>query len=67
VALVGDWLDVTCGAGLLSINTAAGYVQRTRVVMGSPHFGHPRGLTYAPDGTLFVVDDHTLLQYSVQH
>jgi hypothetical protein len=67
VALTGDWLDLTCGAGLLSINTVGGYLQRTRVVAGDAHFGHPRGLTYAPDGTLFVVDDHTLLQYTVQH
>jgi sugar lactone lactonase YvrE len=67
VVLVGDWLDLTCGAGLLSINTVGGYLQRTRVIAGDAHFGHPRGLTYAPDGTLFVVDDHTLIQYTVQH
>jgi sugar lactone lactonase YvrE len=67
VALAGDWLDVTCGAGVLSINTVGWYLQRTRIVAGNVRFEHPRGLTYAPDGTLFVVDDHTLYQFSVQH
>ena len=65
--MAGAWLDLTCGAGLLSINTAAGTLQRTRVVSGNTHFDHPRGLTYGPDGTLFVVDDHTLLQFAIQH
>ncbi len=67
VALAGDWLDVTCSATLLSINTVGGYVQRSRLVDATAHFGHPRGLTYAPDGTLFVVDDRTLFQFGVQH
>jgi len=67
VVVAGDWLDVTCGATLLSINIVGGYLQRSRIVEGNAHFEHPRGLTYAPDGTLFVVDDRTLYQFSVQH
>jgi sugar lactone lactonase YvrE len=67
VVLAGDWLDATCGAGLLSINTAAGYRQRTRVVDRSTEFEHPRGLAYGPDNTLFVVDEHKLFQFSIQH
>jgi len=67
VALTGSWLDVTCGAGLLSINTDRWYLQRTRMVAGKIPLQHPRGLTYAPDGTLFIVDDHTLFQFGVQH
>ena len=67
VALTGSWLDVTCGAGILSINTDRWYLQRTRMVAGKIPLEGPRGLTYAPDGTLFVVDDHILFQFSVQH
>jgi hypothetical protein len=71
VALSSDWLDVTCGSTLLSIFVGPGgsYVQRTRIVGGPPglHLNNPRGLTYAPDGTLYVVDNQTLIQYTVQH
>jgi hypothetical protein len=65
--LDGDWLDVTCGAGLVSFNISGGYKQGIRLVDSNTQFGHPRGLTYAPDNTLYVVDDHTLYQFSVQH
>jgi sugar lactone lactonase YvrE len=67
VALSGDWLDVTCGPALVSFNTATGARQRMRIVEGTNPFAHPRGLVYAPDHTLFVVDDRTLFQFTVQH
>jgi DNA-binding beta-propeller fold protein YncE len=71
VALTGDWVDVTCGATLLSIfvGWGNGYVQRSRLFGGpsGSKLDNPRGLTYGPDGTLYVVDNRRLLQFAVQH
>jgi sugar lactone lactonase YvrE len=65
--LSGEWLDVTCSSTLFSLNTNGWYRQRSRINDGNSPLGHPRGLVYAPDGTLFVVDDKTLFQFNVQH
>jgi glucose/arabinose dehydrogenase len=53
--------------GLLSLNTNGWYHQRSRVNDGDSRLGTPRGLVYAPDGTLFVVDEHVLFQFAVTH
>ena len=66
LALSADWLDVTCGSGLLSINTRTGDVRRSRIEGSNARLQRPRGLAHGPDGTLFVVDGQTLLQFSIQ-
>jgi hypothetical protein len=62
---------VTCSQNILSIfvGSGDGYVQRTRIVggPGGSKLGNPRGLSYAPDGTLYVVDNRTVIQFAVQH
>ena len=63
----GDWLDVSCHDGMVSINKKTGKVQKSQVVEGSTRLQSPTGLTYGPDGTLYVLDGNTLIAYSVQH
>lgn len=67
IALNGDWLDVTCDRGMVSVNKTSGALQLVRVDGGESRLVAPRGLTYAPDGTLYVVDGNALIQYRVQH
>jgi hypothetical protein len=67
VVVNGQWLDVSCPeGGLYSINTASGSVQSVDVDTGNfPRT--PTGMTYGPDGILYVMDGNTLLAYKVQH
>lgn len=67
LALSGDWLDVTCGSNIFSINRQAGSVQWSRPSEESEPLQGPTGLTYAPDGTLYVLDGSTLIAYKVEH
>jgi hypothetical protein len=52
VALVGDWLDLTCGAGLLSINSVGGYQQPGRQLgEDQVRVGHQRAAEGEPNQT----------------
>jgi sugar lactone lactonase YvrE len=66
VAIRGDWLDVTCGNRLLSIHRQGWYLRRSRLADDSSPLGSPRGLTYGPDGTLYVADGGALIAYRLQ-
>lgn len=66
ITINGDWLDASCGNGLVSINKKTGNIQHSRIQKGKD-MQAPSGLTYAPDGTLYVVDGSMLYAYKVQH
>jgi outer membrane protein assembly factor BamB len=63
----GDWLEVSCGQGIFSINKATGTLQRSQTSPGTPRLQNPLGMTYGPDGTLYVVDRDALVAYRVEH
>jgi DNA-binding beta-propeller fold protein YncE len=66
-AASGDWLDFTCNRGIRSINIKTGDLQLARLKEGAPPLAGPRGIAYAPDGTLYVLDGSVLIQFRVQH
>jgi outer membrane protein assembly factor BamB len=63
----GDWLEVSCGPSIFSINKATGVVQRSQTSPGTPRLQNPLGMTYGPDGLLYVVDRDALVAYRVEH
>jgi len=67
LAISGDWIDVTCDKGLVSINKASGEIRQSLVVGDRPQLVAPTALTYGPDGTLYVVDQGIVTSYKVQH
>ncbi len=63
----GNWLDVSCQeGGLFSINKQSGNIQNIDIDTGN-FPDAPTGMTYAPDGTLYVMDGNNLIAYKVQH
>jgi hypothetical protein len=66
-AIQGDWLDVPCEQGLVSINRVTHQVQNAVVAAPDSQLVSPTGLTYTLDGTLYVIDQTTLIAYHVQH
>jgi streptogramin lyase len=62
-----EWLEASCSTGLVSINTKHNYVQLTHIVGDGPRPASPRGVTYGPDNTLYVLDGNTLFAYRVTH
>jgi hypothetical protein len=62
-----EWLEASCSTGLVSINTKHNYVQLTHIVGAGPRPASPRGVTYGPDNTLYVLDGNTLFAYRVTH
>ena len=70
MASTGDWIDVSCPdqGSIVSINTKSGNMQLTRIKPdNAPSPASPTGMTYGPDGKLYVMDGNTLVVYSVQH
>jgi DNA-binding beta-propeller fold protein YncE len=63
----GPWLEASCSTGLVSLNTAENYVQFTHVAGDGPQPESPRGIAYAPDARLYVLDGNTLFAYTVRH
>ena len=67
VVASGEWLDVSCPeGGLYSINTRTATIQSVDVDTGN-YPRSPTGMTYGPDGTLYLMDGNTLIAYKVQH
>jgi streptogramin lyase len=64
---VGGWLDASCGAAIVSLDTGSGRVHLPRTPQGDLSLPGPMGLTYAPDGTLYVVTPDAVVAYSVEH
>jgi outer membrane protein assembly factor BamB len=62
----GDWVDVSCSRGLVSINTRTGDVQRS-MAADNDLPGTPAGIAYGPDGTLYMLDFGILVACKVQH
>ena len=62
----GDWVDVSCSRGLVSINTKTGDVQSS-MAADNDLPGTPAGITYGPDGTLYILDFGILVACKVQH
>lgn len=67
LAISGDWVDVTCNKGIFTINKKSGQVQASEVAGDAPELTGPWGLTYGPDGTLYVLDNNNIIAYKVQH
>jgi hypothetical protein len=69
IASTGDWLDVTCpNGGIYSVNLKTGDIQRTTYNPESATApGDPVGITYGPDGKLYLEDGSNLRVYQVQH
>ncbi|MFL5734679.1 MAG: SMP-30/gluconolactonase/LRE family protein [Chloroflexia bacterium] len=66
IAPSGDWLDVSCDRGLVSINTRTGNLQDSLVEENKPALASPTGLAYGPDGLLYVLDRAALVAYRVE-
>ena len=64
MASQGDSIEFGCTGQILSLDLKEWYITRARVAKGSP-LKKPAGITYAPDGMLFVRDGSELLQYRV--
>ncbi|HET6313428.1 MAG TPA: SMP-30/gluconolactonase/LRE family protein [Chloroflexia bacterium] len=63
----GDWLEVSCGQSIFSINKATGVVQRSQTAPDTPRLQNPLGMTYGPDGILYIVDRDAVVAYRVEH
>jgi hypothetical protein len=61
------WLDVSCDRGLFSIDRQSQSVQLSRVEAGQQPLQVTLGITYAPDGTLFVLTGPNLVAYETTH
>ena len=66
LAANGEWIDASCSRGVMSINTKTGEVQRSRA-SDNNYPGTPAGITYGPDGTLYILDFGVLVACKVQH
>jgi hypothetical protein len=66
-AIRDGWLDVTCERGVVSINLETGYVQPARIENAVNPIVTMLGMTYGPDGTLYIFHDGALHAYRVEH
>ena len=62
MAVSGDWLAVTCDSRIVFVNTQTGE-QRPAVYPDPP--GPLMGITYGPDGRLYVMSGLSLVAYDV--
>jgi hypothetical protein len=67
IAINGDWLDISCDKGLISVNKKSGNIQQSNVVGNGPQLITPEGLVYGPDNTLYLLDGSTVIAFKVQH
>jgi hypothetical protein len=66
-AVSGDYVDVTCNSGLVSINWKEQRIQLPSYTGGdATRLASPTGITYGPGDTMFVLDQMTLREYSVR-
>ncbi|HEX9990619.1 MAG TPA: SMP-30/gluconolactonase/LRE family protein [Chloroflexia bacterium] len=66
-AISGDWMEISCSANLVSVNIKDGSSQLIRMDEKNARLLTPTGLTYGPDGTLYVLDGSAVIAYKVQH
>jgi DNA-binding beta-propeller fold protein YncE len=66
MVMSGDWIETTCGSGVLSINTKERRVQLGRFSPEGAIVGEPTGLAYGDGNMLFVLDGAQLVVYEVQ-
>jgi streptogramin lyase len=65
-AVQGEWVDVSCSRGLVSINTRTGEVQHA-MAPNNDFPATPAGIAYGSDGTLYILDFGILVACTVQH
>ena len=61
------WMDATCDTGVFTIDRTRHAVQLARVADGDPALQIPTGITYAPDGSLYLFDINQVIRYQVTH
>lgn len=61
------WVDATCGSGIISLDLRNDRIQVARQPKDEVRLNGRASLTYAPDGTLYVLDQLKLTAFSVQH
>jgi streptogramin lyase len=68
LATNGDWVDVTYDQGMTSVNLNSNQPQEVRVADPGEQLAAPRGITYGPDGTLYILDagTRTITAYQMQ-
>ncbi|MDQ3707444.1 MAG: hypothetical protein M3437_19900 [Chloroflexota bacterium] len=68
LATNGDWVDATYDQGMTSVNLRSNEPQQVRVAGPGEQLAAPRGITYGPDGTLYILDagTRTITAYQVQ-
>jgi hypothetical protein len=67
VVISGDWLDVSCEKGLVSINKKSKDMQQSTVEGEGPQLVAPQGMVYGPDNILYVLDGSAVIAFKVQH
>jgi hypothetical protein len=65
LAIAGEWVDVTCEKGLVSINKKSGEIRQSIVSNDQQQLISPTGLTYGPDGALYVLDGNLIKKFTV--
>jgi sugar lactone lactonase YvrE len=62
-----EWMEVSCETKLVSLNIETGLVQNVHVE-NAAQLQHPNGITYGPDGTLYVLENNgVVIAYTVKH
>jgi DNA-binding beta-propeller fold protein YncE len=65
MARSGEWVDVTCGHGIVSVNLRSGDLRRSALGAGSDPLNKPVGIAHGADGLLYLLDGSRLRSYEV--
>ncbi len=65
----GDWIDISCSNGFVSINAKGHFIQLSRFEPLGTKPIVPRGLTYGEGNTLYMLDasNNMIMSYKVTH
>jgi len=67
MVISGDWLDIACERGILSLNRRSNNLHVSRLTPALPALHSVTALAYDPDNRLYVLTDNTtIVEYAVQ-